>query len=241
MRAQKFILALGLIAATLGAPPEARSAEVGPPAETYITLNLHKANIVDVLNTLAQRHRCNVVIGPGVSGEVSVNLHRVRLIEALRAVASAGGCTSTEKGGVNFISKASGKPEMPTDVRTIRLNYADVDEAATAISGACGSEVKVHKQTRTLVLKDTPENLARAEQVARAVDTAPRQVLIEAKIIEVTLNDSLAFGVDWQKVFSWGATLATQGLSVPSSRASATGLFSTSAARGGASRRPWTP
>lgn len=222
------VLAWGLMLAVPAVPAAWAQEPAGPGGvgpEPFITLNLHKANIVDVLNTLAQRHRANLVIGPGVTGEVSVNLHRVSLTEALRSVAQAGGCAATEQGGVHFISKAQGKGDAPTDVRTIRLDYADVEDAAQAITGTVGGEVKAYKGTRTLVLKDTPENLELAERVARAVDSAPKQVLIEAKILEVTLSDALSFGIDWKRVFNWGATLQTQGLSLPATSPGATGLF----------------
>ena len=49
----------------------------------------------------------------------------------------------------------------------------------------------------------------------------PQQILIEAKILEITLSDSNAYGINWTKVFNGGeTTIGVQGLASPAS-----GLF----------------
>jgi len=47
-----------------------------------------------------------------------------------------------------------------------------------------------------------PAALARAAAALREIDKAPQQILIEAKILEITLDQNENFGVDWTRVFN---------------------------------------
>lgn len=71
------------------------------------------------------------------------------------------------------------------------------------------------------------------------IDKKPTQILIEAKILEVSLTDDDSYSLDWTKFFSardGEGEFGLQGLSNPSSP----GLFS-SASRTTTSRRCSTP
>jgi MSHA biogenesis protein MshL len=71
----------------------------------------------------------------------------------------------------------------------------------------------VNKLACTLMVNDFPRNLEMVERFLQQVErTVNRQVSIEAKIIEVTLNDRFQMGIDWRFLpqmtsagFGWGA------------------------------------
>ena len=48
-----------------------------------------------------------------------------------------------------------------------------------------------------VVVFDYPENIARAEDILRQVDTRPVQVLVEATIMSAILTEDTKFGIDW--------------------------------------------
>ena len=48
-----------------------------------------------------------------------------------------------------------------------------------------------------IILFDYPENVEKAKAVIADVDTRPKQILVEATIMQVTLNEGQAFGIDW--------------------------------------------
>ena len=78
-----------------------------------------------------------------------------------------------------------------------------------------------------LMVEDTPEFVRRVERLIRELDKQPRQILIEAKILEVTLNTEDSFGVDWTKFFDskdGTGSFGTRGLADAGSSGSA-GLF----------------
>jgi type IV pilus assembly protein PilQ len=57
-----------------------------------------------------------------------------------------------------------------------------------------------------IVVYDYPENLAKAEQVIKALDIRPKQVLVEATILSATLTEEMKFGVDWNLLAGVGLT-----------------------------------
>ncbi len=60
-----------------------------------------------------------------------------------------------------------------------------------------GSERVFDKNTHTLFVRDTPENLGLMEKVIEALDISPPQVLIEARFIEASVEDLAQVGIDW--------------------------------------------
>lgn len=57
-------------------------------------------------------------------------------------------------------------------------------------------------QSHTLVVMDTPEKLAQVQMVVNRIDVKPPQVLIEARFVEVSLDDVDKMGIDWNLVAS---------------------------------------
>ncbi len=62
---------------------------------------------------------------------------------------------------------------------------------------AAGISVIADEANNALVITATPAEYKRLHQILRSIDVAANQVLIEATIAEITLNDQLKFGVRW--------------------------------------------
>ncbi|MFC1675703.1 type II secretion system protein GspD [Planctomycetota bacterium] len=50
----------------------------------------------------------------------------------------------------------------------------------------------------TMIVFDFPENIEKAADVIKSIDIMPKQILIEATIMTVTLTEGMDFGLDWQ-------------------------------------------
>ncbi len=79
--------------------------------------------------------------------------------------------------------------------KILRLQYLDCLEVAK-IANLQG-KVSTHVQTNSVILTDTPENLPRLEAIIKELDKPIPQILIEAKIVEISKNYSHAFGIQW--------------------------------------------
>ena len=62
---------------------------------------------------------------------------------------------------------------------------------------ASGISIVTDDGNNALVISATPSEIRRIRRVLAQIDTMPAQVLIEATIAEVTLNDNLKFGLRW--------------------------------------------
>jgi general secretion pathway protein D len=76
-------------------------------------------------------------------------------------------------------------------------SLADPDEAGSADQAASSIEIRADAGTNSLVIHATAEEYRTVEAAIRALDVLPSQVLIEATIMEVRLNDALRHGVRW--------------------------------------------
>jgi MSHA type pilus biogenesis protein MshL len=104
-----------------------------------------------------------------------------------------GGTTTALKGSVSQKSEGDKKA----------FDFWDVidNSIKTILSKSPEQSYMINKLASTIVVTASKQNLERVEQYLDLVrKVINRQVLVEAKIIEVTLTDNLQFGLDWNAV-----------------------------------------
>ena len=98
--------------------------------------------------------------------------------------------------------------------------YAQVEENLKKLLSEKGKYV-LNRFTGTLIVTDYRKNVEKVEEFLKRLRAQiGKQVLIEAKIVEIALSDEFQLGIDWQTffrdVFGTGANLTiTQNLSIP--------------------------
>ncbi len=94
--------------------------------------------------------------------------------------------------------------DSPTVTKVFQLDYAKSDKLnpkiQDMITKGLGS-ARFDERSNTVVVTDLPEKVADIEKVINAFDEKTRQVLIDAKIVQVELDDKLSMGIDWTTVF----------------------------------------
>ncbi len=85
---------------------------------------------------------------------------------------------------------------------TPRIEPASVRSTTNGVNGEAGSslqgaQARADTATNSLVVMAHPETYQLIESAIRRLDILPTQVLIEATIAEVGLNDALRYGVRW--------------------------------------------
>lgn len=172
-----------------------------------VTLNFRESPIQDVFDVLSRKDKVNIVLSKGVSGTVSLNLYNVTVREAIYRVAeSAGYAVEYRNGDYLILERKEIGLERPgglTQLRAFKVQYSDPKQVAEILSKYVSRYGKVMplNDRRMIVVEDTEEFLDRAAKLLRQLDAEPKQVLIEAKVLEVTLDDGEAYGVDWSKIF----------------------------------------
>jgi len=93
------------------------------------------------------------------------------------------------------------KALKPLVTEYISVNYSDANaeilpHVKKIISEKRGS-VSVDKRNNQLIVTDTAEVIENIKKIVARIDTVTPQVIIEAKIVEVSNNFSNAIGIDW--------------------------------------------
>lgn len=93
---------------------------------------------------------------------------------------------------------------QPQETQVFELRYAKADsikdEVAKILTPKVGT-MRVDKRTNTLAITDLPLRMREVRRVIEVFDRKTRQVLIEAKVIQVNLGNKLQVGVNWEAVF----------------------------------------
>lgn len=181
--------------------------------------------IIELFEMLSRQTRTNIMLSRGVSGNVTVNLYDMTVPQAIQAIAEARGYFVQRRDNGFLISDkrepAHRQVATVLDIRTIQVQYSNPKQIADIAARHSTPEGRVSllEERRLLVVEDVPEVVERIERLVRAIDRQPAQILIEAKILEISLDDSEVFGIDWTQVFGSGnsSRIGTQGLTNRSS------------------------
>ncbi|MDP6442882.1 MAG: hypothetical protein QGG36_13285 [Pirellulaceae bacterium] len=208
--------------------------------DDHLTINVHDADIREVLELFSQQGDLNIVAGKNVQGNVSAALSNVSLRTALDAILQSGGFLRRREGDVLFVGTKDdfGQMDHARDrilTRIYRPNYVtaaellklinpmltgNVGAASVAVSSeapALGSRTSNSTEAQTgipsdstttggdefagaevLMVRDYLSVLAEIDRVVLEVDRKPRQVVIEAMVISVRLDDELNLGVNFE-------------------------------------------
>ncbi len=206
-----------LVLAMLLMPAQALSVNINKK----ININVIDMEISEVMAMLSAKENVNIMVNTGVSGTISLNLYRVSIDDVVRFAAKAGGFATEYSNGTYFIVKpedvGSRYKSDITDVRSYTIRYSDPDKVKTLLEEYVSDYGKVTalKDRNMIVVEDTIDHLKRIDDIMTNIDATPMQILIEAKILVITLNDSDAYGINWSSVFSDGENTISSTLTAP--------------------------
>lgn len=110
-----------------------------------------------------------------------------------------------ESSRLNEMEKILTQIDIPIKTEVFNLSYALAEEISgkiTEILTPTVGRVRHDVRSNTLVVSDTVQNLAQVRKLIEAFDGRHEEVLIEAKIIQIGLNDEHSMGVDWEAIVS---------------------------------------
>jgi MSHA biogenesis protein MshL len=232
---------------------------VDPEVSGKVTLDLKKVTLARALDSLVrplgldfkQEGRFIYIVKP----KMETRMYHLNYLAVVRSgvsmVSGTGGTgpsTTTTSGGVSTSTTGS---NIVSQVRSEEVSnlWGDIegrdkdgkldDKVKTGLRALLSEKgsLAVNKMASALMVTDFPRNLEMIEKFLQQVERAvSRQVLIEAQILEVTLNDRFQLGIDWRFLpqmsssgFGWGGNqnLAGRTETIPSSwntAAATTGL-----------------
>ncbi|MGI9376968.1 MAG: type II secretion system secretin GspD, partial [Tsuneonella suprasediminis] len=118
-------------------------------------------------------------------------------------------------------SASSPRTPRPTDANGANSGRAASSEGSADERGRSdsssedGGQITADEINNAIVVYGTPRDYAMIEDALRRLDVAPLQVMIEAAITEVTLTDSLRYGVQWNWLTGDSNFRVTDGADMP--------------------------
>jgi type II secretory pathway component GspD/PulD (secretin) len=95
--------------------------------------------------------------------------------------------------------------DVPPETQTFELKNARMDDIIPEVNKLLTpnfGEIKIDKRMNRFIVTDYPQVLENIAYLIYQFDIKPREVLIEAKMIQIVLSDEFTMGVNWQQVFS---------------------------------------
>lgn len=196
---------LALLAGVLALAGSAVSA--APSLDRPITLDADDAYLPAVLKILAEKGDLNIVTGPGVTaGKITIHLKDVPVEQAVNLVVRAAGLAYERIGNSILVADAKSlRDETGLSSYTLELKYANAAEVADALKGL-SEKIQVDRGGNRLIVVTSPRVIADMQAVVAQMDKPARQVMLEARVIEISTDGLKKLGIDWDLLNRQGFT-----------------------------------
>jgi type IV pilus assembly protein PilQ len=194
-----------ILASSAAHGQDARNAPAQTPLQERlqkkISVEFRKTPIEDVIRIVAEQADVDVVTSPNIKGEATVKLTDVPLHEALRSILDVHGFDFVIGENIIRVLTRDEMPKVPERQVTevFEITYADVAEVVKSLDkfkSDVGSVSHVEGTSHILVT-DKEAKVKDMANFIRQVDRVTPQILVEARIYDVTSKDRFDLGVRW--------------------------------------------
>jgi type II secretory pathway component GspD/PulD (secretin) len=202
-------------AAEAAAPGVATPAGSAQPGAMIPIIVMDEARLTDAIRNLARMAGMNYLLDPatgfnqlGPDGKVkpeptvSIRWENVTAEQALQALLNNYQLQAVEDPKSRIVRITNKDPLAPPPLTTkvIQLKYASPTNIVVAVQNTLTdkrSKVVADIRTSQLVVLATEVEQADVDLLVERLDTATKQVLIEARLLEMTMNPTTSKGIDW--------------------------------------------
>lgn len=166
-----------------------------------IAVDFRETPIEDVLRVLAKQADIDVVKSPKVTGTVTATLTDIPLAEALNNILTAHGYGYIPTENMIRVVPQEDIFEAREKIvsRVYRITYADVAEVETALKkfiSPAGS-ISANPSTSNIIVTDMESKIAAIDAFLQEIDRVTPQILVEARIYDISSTDRLDLGIEW--------------------------------------------
>jgi type IV pilus assembly protein PilQ len=176
-------------------------------------------DIGQVLRLLARQAKVNMVVSDAVTGTVTMRLEDVTALQAISIIVKAKGLFLDKIDNVYYIKTGAEKTAEPTESDSYQFSYARAKDIAPLMASQLASKdaPQVDERTNTIFFRETRSNLENVRKLLVQIDRPTKQVMIEARLVEVTANPRQSYGINWAGVVgsSTNAQTITYGAALP--------------------------
>jgi type II secretory pathway component GspD/PulD (secretin) len=204
----KYFIVTAILSACLIHSPFCIAKKPNTINSDLISISLKETNITELFEMLSRENNVNILLSKGVEGTVSVNLYNVTVDEAIYSIAEAAGYAVEHIKNGYLISprETAGKTiaEGLVEVHTYKVQYSNIQKVSAILKNYLSryGKIDILEERKILVVEDLPEFITHIERILYEMEREPAQILIEARIYSISLDNTQRFGIDWTKTFS---------------------------------------
>lgn len=160
----------------------------------YKKVEIVELKYADPIRIAAMLEKVKSSIGTLVADSVTGTLILIDTPEKIREMQMV-----IDKADIPTISR-----QLPVETESFILLYADVEDIQEKISRSLTKEagsMQADTRTKTIIITDLPHSMEKIKQLIKAFDRPSKEVFIEAKIVQITLDDEYRLGIDWEHLF----------------------------------------
>jgi type IV pilus assembly protein PilQ len=207
-----FLLLFALTALAIGAePPKTIEPEAniqitaqGPKQglETTVTLDADDAFLPKILSILGEISGYNIVAGPEVNNRqrISIHIKETPVEQAVNLVVRAAGLSYEIVGNSFLVSNTENlEKEVGISSYLIELQFARAEEVKELLKDLT-KNIQTAKGKNAIVISTSPKAISEIRRIIAQIDIPSKQIMLETRIIEVSLDRVRKLGIDWEKL-----------------------------------------
>lgn len=170
--------------------------------QQQISLDFKDTPIDDVLMIMAKQADVDIIKSPKVQGMVTATLTDVPLAEALTNILESHGYAYVTTDNIIRVVPKDEIFEVREKMvsQVFRITYANVKDVEAALRQFISDQgaISSNAGTSNIIVTDTESKIKAISSFIEEIDRVTPQILVEAKIYDVSSTDSLDLGVKWQ-------------------------------------------
>jgi len=163
-----------------------------------------------VLRLLARQAKINMVVSDQIppNTTVTMRLEDVTALQAIAIIVKAKGLFMDKIDNVYYIKTAAERGAEPTESDSYQFSYSRAKDTAPLIGSQLQSHdaPQVDERTNTIFYRETRSNIDSIRKLLVQIDKPTRQVMIEARLVEVNANPRQSYGINWAGVVGSGTS-----------------------------------
>ncbi len=181
-----------------------------------ISLDFQDADVRPVFRLLVDVSGYNLVLDPAVKGNITIKLLNVPWDQALDIILNTLSLAKSIEGNILWIAptnvfariteekqkaKDIGEKAEDLEQEVVRVNYATAGDISSAVTSGklltSRGNIAIDGRMNTLIIKDTQKSIDKIKDLVKIMDVPKPQVMIEARIVEVSTSYSESLGIRW--------------------------------------------
>ena len=166
-------------------------------------------DVGQVLRLLARQAKISLIVSPQIVGTINMRLEDVTALQAIEVICQAQGYDFTQQNNVYYVKTVAEKAAEPTQADFYTFSYARASQVIPLLTGQLKSKAappQVDERTNTVFYQEAKSNVSSIRQFLARVDKPTRQVMIEARLVEVNSNPTQSYGINWAGVVGSSAS-----------------------------------